>query len=60
MTTQKLIVRFYFIAHIDKEWALIVLVNLQLIDVLTPGIVGRNFLAYNLQSMYGKRCDRHL
>ena len=28
--------------------------------VLTPRIEGRHFLAYNLQSMYSKRCDRDL
>ena len=36
------------------------LVNLQLINVLTPGMDGRRFLAYSLQSMYIKRCDRPL
>ena len=31
-----------------------------MIDVLTPGINGRRFLAYILQSMYSKRCDSPL
>ena len=36
------------------------MVQLQMIDVLTAGIDAGRFLAYNLQSMYGKRCDRDL
>ena len=60
MTTQKLILKLYFISHIAKEKGLIVLGKLQMIDALTPGIDGRCFLAYNLESMYSERCDRPL
>ena len=43
MTTQKLILKLYFIGHMAKEKGLIVLGQLQMIDVLTPGIDGRRF-----------------
>ena len=60
MTTQTLILRVYFLTHIGKQKELIILSKLQIIVVLTPGIVADRFLAYNLQSMYRKRCDRPL
>ena len=64
MTTQKLILRLYLKItnrhRADIEKALILFVNLQMIEVSTPGINRRRFLAYNLQSMYSKRYDRPL
>ena len=60
MTTQTLNIRLYFMEDLAKEKGLIVLGKLQMIDVLTPGIDGRRFLAYNLQSIHSKRCDKLL
>ena len=58
MTTQALILGLYFICHISQHKGLIVLCKLQMIVVLTLGIIAGRFGAYNLQSMHSKRCDR--
>ena len=60
MTTHTVILRLHFITHISQQKGLIVLVKLQIIFVLTPGIGGGLFLAYNLQSIHSKRCDKLL